>query len=70
MNINKCKKLCDENDKCKFMYFAKRDANFVCRTYQSCDTFRDVTKAGSTYSKEGKCPGTQKSKIQNLGWKF
>ena len=63
MNIDKCKKICDKNDKCKFIFFAKRKTNkFACITYRACDTFRDASNAGSIYSKEEKCPGTQKIK--------
>ena len=50
-----CKALCSLNSNCKFVF---RDTAGYCITYTSCDKTRISHRAGTTFSKEGHCPGS------------
>ena len=51
-----CETLCKEDSNCKFMYHVPGE---YCLTYPSCNVTRTATETiGSTYSKDGNCPGS------------
>ena len=51
-----CEKQCDEDTKCKFIFHIP---GINCNRYASCDTIRTTKFIGSTYSKNGYCPGSE-----------
>ena len=50
-----CEKQCNEDLNCKFIFHS---AGLNCRRYASCDIMRTTAHTGSTYSKNGNCPGS------------
>ena len=54
LDDDKCKVQCSNDQNCKFAF---RDASGFCITYKSCDKTRNSHRIGTTFAKEGKCPG-------------
>ena len=50
-----CERLCKKDPKCKFVFYIP-DAH--CLKYPSCFTTKVTANVGSTYSKNGYCPGS------------
>lgn len=59
MDLGKCKEYCNADNECKFIFLVIKSGNNVgsCLKYRSCDKSREANNVGSTYAKEGKCPG-------------
>ena len=58
MDLSKCIDLCNENTNCKFVQLAKHsEGKIACRMYSSCYMSRVSNWPGTTYSKDGICPG-------------
>ena len=57
VTFSACAKHCDEDDTCKFIFHVPDIPQVNCLKYSSCDEIRHTGKNGSTYSKEGNCPG-------------
>ena len=55
-NYLDCEKQCDEDIRCKFIFFIPGRR---CYSYASCDMMRSANYIGSTYSKYGNCPGSR-----------
>ena len=54
-----CKNHCNNNNDCKFIFhFENPNKPADCLIYRACDTTRRTDFVGSTYSKDGNCPGT------------
>ena len=56
-----CKKHCNDYNDCKFIFlFENENPNNPadCLIYRACEPTRQTGFIGSTYSKEGNCPGT------------
>ena len=53
-----CKNICSEDDRCKFVFYIPTSPTVqYCLKYGSCEKLREAKNPGSTYSKDGKCPG-------------
>ena len=51
-----CERLCNEDANCKFVFYIP---GRHCIKMSSCSKTRPATSIGSTYSKDGFCPGIQ-----------
>ena len=49
-----CERLCKEDANCKFVFYIP---GAHCLKYPSCSVTRQTENVGSTYSKDGFCPG-------------
>ena len=49
-----CERLCNEDDNCKFVFYIP---GRHCLKYPSCFKTQQARNFGSTYSKDGFCPG-------------
>ena len=49
-----CERLCREDTNCKFVFYIP---GRECLKYPSCTVTRQPANVGSTYSKDGYCPG-------------
>ena len=59
LDANKCNEECNKVDECKFFTInIKKGAKSACRMYRSCGIITESQNEGTTYSKDGKCPGT------------
>ena len=79
MDANKCNDECNKVNECKFFTInIKKGGVNACRMYQSCDIIAESKNEGTTYSKDGKCPGIVfvasiimiRRKIMNARWIF
>ena len=52
-NEEKCKALCDENERCNFLF--SNTGNF-CALFETCDEFTTSKGIGSIFGKDN-CPG-------------
>ena len=54
-SLSECVNICNEDSSCKFVFYIPSHPN--CLKFGSCDNIRMTSSPGSTYSKEGNCPG-------------
>ena len=54
-SLSECVHICNEDSSCKFVFYIPSHPN--CLKFGSCDNIRMTSSPGSTYSKEGNCPG-------------
>ena len=47
-NLANCRKLCDEEETCNFMFFNEKNG---CHLYSKCQKLRTAGNAGATYKK-------------------
>ena len=52
--LDSCKKYCNEDKKCKFIYYVPKEGH--CLRYEACEENRKPWNEGSTYAKESNCP--------------
>ena len=52
--LDSCKKYCNEDKKCKFIYYIA-EINY-CLLYEACEGTRKPWIEGSTYATESNCP--------------
>ena len=58
MDVNKCNEECNKVNECKFFTInIKSGGANACRMYTSCGIITESKNEGTTYSKDGKCPG-------------
>ena len=55
-----CERLCKEDSNCDFIFYIPGKH---CLKYSSCEDTKETENVGSTYSKNGFCPGTHISLI-------
>ena len=55
-----CERLCKEDNNCNFIFYIPGKH---CLKYSSCEDTKETENVGSTYSKNGFCPGTHISLI-------
>ena len=67
MDLSKCIDLCNENRNCKFVQLSKHgEGKIACRMYSSCYLSRVSNWIGTTYSKDGTCPGKKLLRRLNI----
>ena len=61
MTPGECMGFCNENSECKFISYLEWNRDVACIMYPSCDETRPTRRGafGTTYSKNGKCPGVK-----------
>lgn len=52
-----CEQKCSEDANCKFVFYTPERNEKNCIKYPSCSETRQTFNIGSTYSKDGICPG-------------
>ena len=67
MDYDACKKYCNDDDKCRFIFHIPsliNEPQANCKKYFSCDETRVPGFSGSTYSKDSKCQGTYHTNLR------
>lgn len=67
MNYDECVKFCNQDPECKFIFHIPENQHGLisCIKCNSCNGTAETRFVGSTYSREGDCPGNPLIKFVN-----